>query len=115
MFSTNPRTNSNFSFTFILSSANPLNLDQSKTLSFDKELRDNHEFLTFQRQLFLLAPLAVVQRAYVMVHCLSCVCPSARASVCALTFSLNIVSETNNLILMKFNKNVAAMVFFRIL
>ena len=46
-----------------------------------------------------LAPLAVGQRAYVMVHCPSCVRPSVRA----LTLSLNIFfSETIYPILMKF-------------
>ena len=58
-----------------------------------------------------LAPLAVGQRAYVMVCCLSCVRPSVRA----LTFSLNIFfSETTYQILMKFYRNVPAMVLFRI-
>ena len=47
-----------------------------------------------------LAPLAVGQRAYVMVR--------------ALTFSLNIFSETTYRILMKFHRNVPAMVLFRI-
>ena len=46
-----------------------------------------------------------------MVRCPSCV----RPSVCALTFSLNIFfSETTYRILMKFHRNVPAMVFFRI-
>ena len=54
-----------------------------------------------------LAPLAVGQRAYVMVHCPSYVRP--------LTFSLNIFfSETTYRILMKFHRNVPAMVLFRI-
>ena len=39
MFSTCPNTNFNFSVTCILSSANAFNLNQSKKLSFDKELR----------------------------------------------------------------------------
>ena len=38
MFSTYSKTNVHFSVTFILSSANSLNLDQSKILSFGKEL-----------------------------------------------------------------------------
>ena len=58
-----------------------------------------------------LAPLAVGQRAYVMVRCPSCVRPSVRV----LTFSLNIFfSETTYQILMKFHRNVPAMAFFRI-
>ena len=58
-----------------------------------------------------LAPLAVGQRAYVMFRCPSCV----RASVCALTFSLNILfAETTYRILMKFHRNVPTMVRFRI-
>ena len=40
MFSTFPKPNFNFSFTFILLSANAFNLEQSKTLLFGKELRD---------------------------------------------------------------------------
>ena len=61
-------------------------------------------------QRVLLAPLAVGQRAYVMAPC-----PSLRASVRALTFSLNIFfSETTYRILMKFNRNVPVMVLFRI-
>ena len=59
---------------------------------------------------FFLAPLAIGQRAYVVVCCPSCV----RSSVCALTFSLNIFSETTYRILMKFYRNVPAMVLFRI-
>ena len=58
-----------------------------------------------------LAPLAVGQRSYVMVRCPSCV----RPSILALTFSLNIFfSETTYQILMKFHRNVPAMVLFRI-
>ena len=61
-------------------------------------------------EIAFLAPLAVDQRAYVMVCC-----PSVRPSVCALTFSLNIFfSETTYQILMKFYRNVPAMVLFRI-
>ena len=62
---------------------------------------------------FFLAPLAIGQRAYVIVCCASvraCVRPSIRA----LTFSLNIFSETTCRILMKFHGNVPAMVLFRI-
>ena len=62
-----------------------------------------------------LAPLAVGQRAYVMVRCPSCVRPSVRPSVRALTFSLNIFfAETTYRILMKFHRNVPTMVLFRI-
>ena len=39
MFSTLPKTNFNFSVTFILSSANALKLDQSKILLFGKGLK----------------------------------------------------------------------------
>ena len=52
-----------------------------------------------------LAPLAVGQRAYVMVRC-----PSVRPSIRVLTFSLNIFSETTYQIFMKFHR----MVLFRI-
>ena len=45
---------------------------------------------------------------------LSVVRPSVDASVHALTFSLNIFSETTYRILMKFHKNFPAMVLFRI-
>ena len=40
MFSAFPKTNASFSFTFILSSADAFNLDQSKNLLFDKELKN---------------------------------------------------------------------------
>ena len=43
-----------------------------------------------------------------------CVCVSGRASVRALTFSLNIFSETTHRILMKFHRNVPGIVLFRI-
>ena len=45
MFSTLPKPNLNISFTFILSSANAFNLDQSKILSFGIELnkQGNHD------------------------------------------------------------------------
>ena len=60
---------------------------------------------------FLLAPIAVGQRAYVMPRCPSCVRPSIRA----LTVSLNIFfSETACRILMKFHRNVPAMVLFKV-
>ena len=39
---------------------------------------------------------------------------SVRPSVCVLTFSLNIFSETTHRILMKFHRNVPTMVLFRI-
>ena len=59
---------------------------------------------------WFLATLAVGQRAYVMACCPS----SVHASVCALTFSLNIFfSETTYRILMKFHRNVPAMVLFK--
>ena len=48
--------------------------------------------------------------SYVIVCCPSCV----RLSVHALTVSLNIFSETTDRILMKFHRNVPAMVLFRI-
>ena len=58
-------------------------------------------------KMLFLAPLAVGQRAYVMVRC-----PS---SVRAITFSLNIFfAETTYRILMKFHRNVPTMVLFRI-
>ena len=58
------------------------------------------------KNFLFLAPLAVGQRAYVMVR---------RPSVRALTFSLNIFfSETTYRILMKFHRNVPTMVLFRI-
>ena len=41
MFSTLSKRNFYFSVTFILSSANPSNFDQSKILSFGKELTDD--------------------------------------------------------------------------
>ena len=41
MFSTLTITNFNFSVSFILSTANAFNLDQSKILSFGKELNMN--------------------------------------------------------------------------
>ena len=62
-----------------------------------------------------LAPLALGQRAYVMVRCPSCIRPSVRPSVRPLTFSLNIFfAETAYRILMKFHRNVPTMVLFRI-
>ena len=66
-------------------------------------------------ELRFLAPLAIGQQAYVMVRCPSCVHPSVRPSVRALTFSLNIFfAETTYRILMKFHRNVPTMVLFRI-
>ena len=59
----------------------------------------------FHKHILFLAPLAIGQRAYVMVCC-----PSW---VRVLTFSLNIFfSETTNRILMKFHRNVLDMVLF---
>ena len=70
------------------------------------EISHNNQFL---------ALLARGQQAYVMVCCPSCVRPSVCASGRALTFSLNIFfSETTYRILMKFYRNVPAMVLFRI-
>ena len=43
-----------------------------------------------------------------------CVCVAGRPSVRGLTFSVNIFSETTCQILMKFHRNVPAMVLFRI-
>ena len=71
-------------------------------------------FLPSQRQksitiatITFLAPLAIGQRAYVMVRCPSCVRACVRASVRVLTFSSNIFfSETTYRILMKFHRNV---------
>ena len=57
-----------------------------------------------------LAPLAIGQRASLCHGLLSVVHPS----VLALTFSLNILSETTYRILIKFYRNVPAMVLFRI-
>ena len=57
-----------------------------------------------------LAPLPVGQRAYVMACCPL----SMSASVRALTFFLNIFSEIIYRILMKFHRNVSAIVLFRI-
>ena len=46
MFFTLPK-NSNFSNTFLLLSANPFNLDQSKIVLFGKDLILNHTIMTF--------------------------------------------------------------------
>ena len=46
MFSILPKTNFNFSAKFDLSSANTFNLDQSKNLSFGKELNNDSVFFT---------------------------------------------------------------------
>ena len=53
MFSTLPKTNFSFFFTFILSSANAFNLDQSKNMSFGKESKVMHanEMLLFTQKL----------------------------------------------------------------
>ena len=69
-----------------------------------KTLWKNDKFVCYEQ---FLAPLAVGQRAYVMACCPSC--------VRALTFSLNIFfSETTYRILIKFHRNVPAMVLFKI-
>ena len=97
-----------------LSSANPLNLEGSKICRLGKLLTVYHTMMNFDvpEEKSFLAPLALGQRAYVMVCCPSCVRPSVR--VC-LTFSLNIFfSETTYRILMKFHRNVPGMVLFRI-
>ena len=79
-----------------------------KTLWEKGEIAPNEQFLPSPQ---FLAPLAVGQRAYVMVRCPSCVRPSVRV----LTFSLNIFfAETTYRILMKFHRNVPTMVLFRI-
>ena len=56
MLSTLPECNFSFSFTFILWSANAFNLDQSKILSFGKELTLYHTisklFSTIRKELF---------------------------------------------------------------
>ena len=79
----------------------------------DKNIFKDLNFFKFSchgNQSFL-APLAVGQRAYFMVRCPSCV----RLSVRAFTFSLNIfLSETTNRIL-KFHRNVLALVLFTFL
>ena len=65
----------------------------------------------FKMASVFLAQLAVGQRAYVMARS-----PSVRPSVSALTFSINIFfSETTYRILMKFHRNVPAMVFFKMI
>ena len=59
-----------------------------------------------------LAPLAIGQQAYVMACCPS----SIHLFVCPLTFIVNILfSKTTYPILMKFHRNVSAMILFRIL
>ena len=58
-----------------------------------------------------LAPLAIGQQANVMVWCPSCV----SLSIHVLTFILNIFfSKTSYPILMKFHRNVPAIVLFRV-
>ena len=51
MFSTLPRSNLNFSVTFILSSANAFSLDQSKNLLFGKELNCHLQILLLSNSL----------------------------------------------------------------
>ena len=84
-----------------------LTSDSNVSLSFCLEKKVSIFLLFFASDnLCFLAPLAVGQRAYVMVRC---------ASVRALTFSLNIFfAETTYQILMKFHSNVPTMVLFRI-
>ena len=72
---------------------------------------ENYFCRSLNAKFLFLAPLAIGQQAYVMVCCPS----GVRASVRALTFSLNsFFSETTYRILMKFHRNVPAMGLFRI-
>ena len=48
MFSTLPNLNFNISLTFILSSANAFNLDQSKILSFGKGINDLYVYKSYK-------------------------------------------------------------------
>ena len=97
---------------------------EKKNFSKSRGLTFNNTILILTKEAFeiihpfpnkvCLAPLAVGQRAYVMARCLSCVRASVWPCVClsvrVLTFSLNIFSETTDQILMKFHRNVPAMV-----
>ena len=99
------RTFCHFLSNLKLSSANSFSLEESKICRLGKGWNKFHHL----SHIWFLAPLALGQRAYVMVRC-----PSFCASVRALTFSLNIFSETTYRILMKFHWNVPAMVLLRI-
>ena len=88
-----------------------INVTQIFSFVFDRE----KDKMLVSSILSFLAPLAIGQRAYVMVRCPSCILPSVRPSVRVLTFSLNIFfAETTYRILMKFHRNVPTMVLFRI-
>ena len=99
--------------------------DENKAFPW-KTLWEEEKLLVMRNFSFsciFLAPLAIGQWAYVMVCCplcvRACICQCVRPSVCpsvrVLTFSLNIFfSETTYRILMKFHRNVPAMVLFRI-
>ena len=83
----------------------------------NKNILDWSKFKTYPgdriklAKIVFLAPLAVDQQAYVMARCPSCI---VSPSVSALTFSLNIFfSETTYRILMKFQRNVPAIVLSR--
>ena len=52
MFSTFPKPNLDISITFILSSAYAINLNQSKILSFGKELMENIAFFACDTSLY---------------------------------------------------------------
>ena len=76
-----------------------------------------HHLRSINLSVLFLAPLAVGQRAYVMVRCPSCIRASVRPCVrpSIRPFSLNIFfAETTYRILMKFHRNVPTMVLFRI-
>ena len=53
MFSTLPKRNLNFPFTFILLSANAFNLDQCKIFLFGKELTHYHTVLHFDALIYI--------------------------------------------------------------
>ena len=76
------------------------------TFSFTFTKNVPRNYYPYFTMLVIFSSTGVGQRAYVMVRCLSCVRP--------LTFSLNIFSETTYPILIKFHRNVPAMVLFRI-
>ena len=64
MFSTLSKTNFSFSVTFTLSSANAVNLDQSKILSFGKEL-----MIKIRLSMFIKFPILLIFTEIVMgVH-----------------------------------------------
>ena len=67
MFSTHLKTNFKFSITFILSSATPFKLDQSKILSFGIELKGLehreyvYSFAVYQKHLTRLGELIIFE------------------------------------------------------